>query len=439
MYEFLRTAPLAPAPDWLWKLCENGENDHAASTVTAGEVIPEGRRDATLTSMAGHMRRAGFGEDEMVAALEVVSRNRCVPPLDEVDIRKVARSVARYAPDPLANVTITGVGKAARLNADTSDDPLDSDATALDLIKHNATIRWVWEKWIPLGVLTILASEPGVGKTRFCCDLARRIYRGQSWPDGQSQSLPERSTTLWVPADNQHPELGTLPGQFDFPAAGLYLNATRRNPFAGTMLDSLEDLVDFEARVARIKPALVFVDTCLNATDRTSHKPEDAKAFFVPLAQIAQRQQVALVCVTHLNAAGKPLGRRIQGQGRVVIQLEHPDPENQPNRRKLHVVKSHSLFPTALGVTMHDRGNDYDTNPPAVVEKPGRSAHLVADCQWLSTYLGCTPKRVSHTREDAERTGISAPRLYRAKQELGVEQFEAEGKKWWQVTAKDDE
>ncbi len=328
-----------------------------------------------------------------------------------------------------------------RPNADTSDDPLDGDATAFDLVCHNSTIRWAWEGWLPLGALTILASEPGVGKTRLCADLARRVAGGLPWPDGSAQSFPADSRTLWVPADNQHPELGTIPAAFGFLPTLLYLNATRRNPFAGTMLDSREDLVDFEARIKRVAPAIVFIDTCLNATDRTSHKPEDAKAFFKPLAEIAQRTQVVMICVTHLNASGKPLGRRIEGQGRVVVMLEQPDPEGQPHRRRLWIKKSHSVMPAPLGVTMGEAGNEYDTNPPEHVQEPGRNGKrdpkAEAAAAWLKERLKAGAQRVSNTRTAAEAAGHTAGSLYRGKDLLGVEEFEAEGRKWWQLASKD--
>lgn len=330
-----------------------------------------------------------------------------------------------------------------RPNADTSDDPLDQDATAADLIEANVTIRWGWDKWLPSGVLSVLASEPGIGKTRFCADLTRRVYLGLPWPDGAAPTFPKGSKTLWVPADNQHAELGTLPQAFGFPPEVLYLNATKRNPFAGTLLDALEDLRDFEMRIRRVQPALVFVDTSLNATDRSAHKPEDAKAFFVPLQQIAARCGVVMLCVTHLNAAGKPLGRRIMGQARLVMQLELPDPDQQ-DRRKLYVVKSNSLYPAPLGITMGSGGNEYDSTPPQAPEQYQGSRKAVDTPQldackdWLSDWLSDGQKKVGQTRTEAESKGFPAGTLYRAKANLGVEEFMVEGKKWWRFTTKDN-
>jgi hypothetical protein len=322
-------------------------------------------------------------------------------------------------------------------NGNESDEQVQ-DATVRDLITAGATTKWAWRGWLPIGELIVLASEPGVGKTRLCADLARRIYHAMPWPDGTAATLPARSSTLWVAADCQYPELSGLAHEFSIPPECMFLNASKSNPFAGTMLDSEEDLKDFEARIARVKPGLVFVDTTLKATDRTAHKPEDAKAFFTPLQHIAQRQQTLLMCVTHTNVNGKPLGRRIEGAGRVVMMLECPDPEGQPDRRKLYVKKSHSLYPPALGVTMGNHGNEYDTTPPAAgtdEAAQGKSSRLEEVVEWLHDYLAAAPARVHQVRTDAEGKGFSTRTLYKAKDRLVLGEYELEGKKWWRLTS----
>lgn len=366
----------------------------------------------------------------------------CKPPWSEAELRHKLESAAKASgpvgrliegEPPSANGTI-------RATVETSSDPLDEDATAADLVEANVTVRWAWPKWIPSGVLTVLASEPGVGKTRLCADLARRIWHGLPWPDGELPTFPRESRTLWVPADNQHSELGSLPKDFNFPATSLFLNATRRNPFGGTLLDAKEDLKDFEARIKRIKPAIVFVDTALNATDKSSHKPEDAKAFFVPLQQIAGKLGVCIVCVTHLNAAGKPLGRRIMGQARVVIQMECPDPDQFPDRRKLYVTKSNSLYPPALGVTLGESGNQYDGTPPDRMEvdqngqpKRQNSTKTAACREWLRERLKDNGARVYDIRRESDAKKINPRTLYDSMRELGVDESEVMGKKYWRL------
>ena len=58
----------------------------------------------------------------------------------------------------------------------------------------------------------------------------------------------------------------------------------------------------------------------------------------------------------------------------MVIKITKPDPEGQPNRRKLWVDKTAAVKPPPLGITMGDAGNDYDSTPPTEPEsaKAGR-------------------------------------------------------------------
>lgn len=64
-------------------------------------TIPAGQRNATLARLAGAMRRVGMGEAEIAAALHQ-SNQRCVPPLAEREVDRIAASIARYAPDEIS-------------------------------------------------------------------------------------------------------------------------------------------------------------------------------------------------------------------------------------------------------------------------------------------------------------------------------------------------
>lgn len=67
-------------------------------TTEPGATIPQGKRDDVLASLAGAMRQKGMGEESIFAALRAENAERCVPPLPESDLRRIARSVARYEP-----------------------------------------------------------------------------------------------------------------------------------------------------------------------------------------------------------------------------------------------------------------------------------------------------------------------------------------------------
>lgn len=65
----------------------------------SGEII-EGQRNATLTSLAGTMKRRNMSEAAILAALREENK-RCVPPLYDPEVASIARSVSGYPPAEL--------------------------------------------------------------------------------------------------------------------------------------------------------------------------------------------------------------------------------------------------------------------------------------------------------------------------------------------------
>jgi hypothetical protein len=127
-YEWVRPLPADPAqlPEIPADILDALTRPKAeVQPVQGRELIPEGRRDVTLTSLAGSMRWAGFTHDEMEAALLVANRDRCGPPLDEAQVSKIAKSVARYAP---AAYRAYGAYRAPQPAADTWPAPLAAAA-----------------------------------------------------------------------------------------------------------------------------------------------------------------------------------------------------------------------------------------------------------------------------------------------------------------------
>jgi hypothetical protein len=347
------------------------------------------------------------------------------------DLKALADAAAVYAPDPEQD----------------EPDP-NRDATAADLVAVNAGTRWLWEGWLPFSVLTLLTAEPSTGKTRFCLDLTKRIVNLSCWPDGSPIVLPEgiANRVLWVAADHQHAELADAPARFGFDPTRLFLNAPVSDLYGGTELQTPEQLDDFEARIRRIKPALVIIDTVTNTSDYKSQDTSDAKRQYKPLQEIAKRTGTVVLCVTHLNVAGKTLGRRADEKTRITIRLEKPESAQEHQRRLSVALSRLSIYPPALGVTMGDAGNDYDVNPPAADAAPGERGPAPAVLEaigFLMDRLAAGPARVHSVREEGEQRQpkISSKTLYNAVRHLQgqdrLEEFEAEGRKWWRLTHPD--
>jgi putative DNA primase/helicase len=102
-YRWTREVGPQPFPEMFRKLCAPVAPDQRRPAAPAiGEVIPEGRRDDTLTSLAGTMRRRGMDPESILVALLKENEQRCRPPLSESQVKKIARSISKKPPLPLA-------------------------------------------------------------------------------------------------------------------------------------------------------------------------------------------------------------------------------------------------------------------------------------------------------------------------------------------------
>ncbi|VTT96544.1 AAA ATPase OS=Thiorhodococcus drewsii AZ1 GN=ThidrDRAFT_1101 PE=4 SV=1: AAA_25 [Gemmataceae bacterium] len=309
-----------------------------------------------------------------------------------------------------------------------------------DLKRAGAGLRWVWKGWIQLGVVTLVGAEGGTGKTRLAADLVRRVRHNLPWPEGPHRAGYDGETVaLWVVSDNHHGEMVTLCEAFGI-ADCVKLNAAPGDPYGGVSLETAEDFALLDRRVEVTRPLMVIVDTVGNATDRNMSKQEDAKAFYQPLQVLARKRNVAVLCLTHLNAGGTVLGRRGIEKVRTVVRMTAANVADVKCRRRLEVTKSNSPYPPPLGITMGDAGNEYDTSPPPPPEQlgdgaaqaGGRPDTKVRECvDWLVEFLAGGPRRVSDVRDEADRKGIAPGTLYKAKGLAKLQDCEVGRRKGW--------
>ncbi len=90
--------PVSPLPVTLANVISvtirsKSRSDNAPRVFDA--VIPDGQRNVTLTSLAGTYRRKGDDEQTILEKLRIDNR-RCVPPLPDKDLERIAHSIARY-------------------------------------------------------------------------------------------------------------------------------------------------------------------------------------------------------------------------------------------------------------------------------------------------------------------------------------------------------
>lgn len=120
-YELGEFTPL-PFPVALRQRLQDVSRTGNAPEIAHGARIPEGKRNPTLASMAGTMRRRGLEYDEIFPAISAVNAKRCVPPLSDDEVSGIVKSVCRY---PHSEPAYAAAGSMSR-----------DDAAIASLLKH---------------------------------------------------------------------------------------------------------------------------------------------------------------------------------------------------------------------------------------------------------------------------------------------------------------
>jgi len=81
-------------------------------------LIPAGLQETTLMKVAGAARRQNATYEEILALITVIGKKRCVPPVADDDLERMARSATTYEPlSIIARAAQTDLGNAERLVA----------------------------------------------------------------------------------------------------------------------------------------------------------------------------------------------------------------------------------------------------------------------------------------------------------------------------------
>lgn len=317
-------------------------------------------------------------------------------------------------------------------------------ATNSDLKRLDLGVRWIWDKWLQVATVNLLAAEGGMGKTRFVADLCRRVHLGLPWPDGSPMSqFDGQYIAMWVAGDRNQGELLTLSEGFGFGDRISY-SGSKKDPLGGVNLNTPSEFAALYRRLKAARPLFLVVDTAGGSTGFNLAKQEEARSFFAPLSDIAAKLNLCVLVITHLNATKNVLGKRAEERVRTVIRMsgENREPETL---RRVEVVKSNSLFPAPIGMRLGSTGNEYTPDAPPPPDQFGQQGNRgsddspergpptkVRECMdWLTTYLEAAPVRLSKLITDAGTAGFLKQTLYRAKEAMRLTEGETQGSKWW--------
>ncbi len=188
-----------------------------------------------------------------------------------------------------------------------SPDP-DEEALGLFLSEiETQPVHWLWEKRIPLGKITLLDGDPGMGKSLLALNLAARVSSGRPMPDGTPGQ--QGGVILIAPedgaADTLKPRLQAAGGD---PSHVLLLNTvegldTKKMAIVDRPFSLAHDLELLEQAIKRTNAVLVVLDPLMAVLGHNvdSSRDQDIRAVFTPLAQLAERTGCAILIIRHLN------------------------------------------------------------------------------------------------------------------------------------------
>ena len=200
-------------------------------------------------------------------------------------------------------------------------------------------VRWLWADRLPIGKLTVLDGDPGLGKSAITLDVAARVSAGLPMPDrptpdpsagsGQALDAPRGVVLLSAEdglADTIRPRLlaagadlariVALTSVLDRPLSHSRPGGPGRPIFR---LPTLGDLSSIRRAIAKVRAALVVVDPIMaflprdvdSGRDSAVRAPRSALVLLIRLAGLAEAEDVAVLVVRHLTkrAGRNPLYR----------------------------------------------------------------------------------------------------------------------------------
>lgn len=292
-----------------------------------------------------------------------------------------------------------------------------SFTTDSDLDERLGEIEWLWPGFIPRGFLTAVVGDQDQGKSQVAQSLCDIILRGSRWPDGQPHTPEPDTKLLWIDTEgsialfHQRAKAWGMPrGRFILPA----------DPLQELTVDDVEHWMWIEAAIERFRPPLVVIDALSGAHKSGKENGNDEmKPVMRKLAALAQRFNIAVVIVHHLNKPAQGLAsypvtiHRLRGATaipqycRAILALGTPD-MSQPESRRLDVIKLNlARKPESVGYRLSDLGPMWGEAP----EAPKQRRAIDDALDFLEVAMKDGPRLASEVQEDARAQKIGSNAL----------------------------
>ena len=357
-----------------------------------------------------------------------------------------------------------GNGQPAAGNTETKqtaewDGPKSPEAVLLRLsdVKPQP-LRWLWPGRIPLGKLSMLIGDPGLGKSLVTLDVASRVSTGTPWPDATSVENTQGAVVLLSAEDD--PEDTIAPRLM---AAGadltkiVALKAVRcevtEDDAGGEFPFSLAgDMPILEKTIETVGGVRLIIIDPISAylggrTD--SHKDADVRRVLAPLADMAAKHRLAVLAISHLNKRpGVSVMYRAMGSmaftaAARAVWAVCKDKDDAARRLVLPVKVNLARDPTGMAYSIRDglegigivawEAEPVTISAESALSDRGEAPALAEAVEWLENALANGPRPYQELAQDAKANGITKGTLRRAKRRLSIESVKVAGGWEWSL------
>lgn len=292
---------------------------------------------------------------------------------------------------------------------------------------ESRSISWLWTSRLPLGMLSLLVGDPGLGKSFLATWAASRLSIGAALP-GDGTTAP--GSTVYLSAE-------------DSPAYALRPRAEKNGADLGRIyvledsaFDISADLIKIRAIVAEDPSVRLIIIDPLNSYigDTDYFKDPAVRAKLKPLVQFAEEKGVAALAVMHLNKKTDQAGiYRIGGSvafagiARSVLAVTQ-DPDDKDRRFLRPIKMNYCKKPDSLAFRIGEDLSLAFEDGPALVDADdsltpptGREAVEGSFVEtWLRDQLSGEGADLKDLLAAAGAVKISRSALFRARAKLGV-------------------
>ena len=285
--------------------------------------------------------------------------------------------------------------------------------------------EWAWMQWIPKGYLTMIAAQPGKGKSYFCLWLAKIFTHGGVLPNGTTYTPKQGGKILWCDTEGAQGMTLERAASIDLPLSDIY--APLENPFDPVNLGNSEHRKRLEMLCSRDEIQIIVIDSLSGAHSKKENDSGEMKEILIWLQSVAQRTNKPIICTHHFNKLNfqdaLPNIDKVRGSSaiiqffRSVISIDCPDVLT-PERKRLAVIKSNlCMTPEMLGFEIADGGREIIfMDAPDAPKKETASGKAIV---WLADYLK-EERAQTDVENAAKKADFSEKTIRRAKKSLGV-------------------